>query len=85
MKKQKLISLAEYARQRGRRPDVARHMAQRGGFKTAVKIGRDWLIDPGEEWPDRRVTTGKYRDKNARIRERYQAQKEANSSEKTVT
>lgn len=70
-----LIPLAEYARKQGRRPDVARHMAERGGFQTAQKIGNVWLIEEGETWPDRRVKTGKYRDKYARIRAEYQAKK----------
>ena len=71
-----MIPLAEYARQHGRRPDVARHMAIRGGFQTAQKMGRDWFLDEAEPWPDRRVTTGKYREKYARIRAEYQARKE---------
>lgn len=70
-----IISLAEYARRHGRRPDVARHMAERGGFKTAQKVGRDWLIQADDEWPDRRVTHGKYREKYAKIRAEYQAKK----------
>ena len=71
-----MIPLAEYARRQGRRPDVARHMVGRGGFKTAQKMGRDWFIDENESWPDRRVTTGKYREKYARIRAEYKARKE---------
>lgn len=57
-----LISLAEYAQRNGRDPATARQMALRGGFKTAQKIGRDWLIDDQEPYPDRRVKTGKYKD-----------------------
>lgn len=71
-----MIPLAEYARQHGRRVDVARHMAIRGGFQTARKMGRDWFIDDAESWPDRRVKTGKYREKYARIRAEYKARKE---------
>lgn len=55
-----LISLAEYARQHGREPVSARQMAQRGGFQTARKIGRDWVIDDQEPYPDHRVKTGEY-------------------------
>ena len=72
-----MIPLAEYARRQGRRPDSARHMAQRGGFKTAQKMGRDWFVEEEEPWPDRRVTHGKYRDKYAKIRAEYKARKEA--------
>lgn len=56
-----LISLGEYARKNGRTPDTARQMALRGGFQTAQKIGRNWLIDSEEVWPDRRVVSGKYK------------------------
>ena len=56
-----LISLADYARSLGKNPANARQLAIRGSFRTAQKIGRDWLIDSDEEWPDRRVKTGKYK------------------------
>ena len=57
-----LIPLVEYARRNMRAPATARQMALRGGFKTAQKIGRDWVIDDHEPYPDRRVKTGKYKD-----------------------
>lgn len=57
-----MIPLADYARQHGRGPATARQMALRGGFQTAKKIGRDWLIDDQEPYPDRRVKTGQYKD-----------------------
>lgn len=57
-----LISLKEYAERNGKDPATARQMALRGGFKTAQKIGRDWLIDDQEAYPDSRVKTGKYKD-----------------------
>ena len=57
-----LISLAAYAQKNGRDPATARQMALRGGFKTAQKIGRNWVIDDAEPWPDRRVKSGKYKD-----------------------
>lgn len=50
-----VIALTEYARRHGKKPDTARQMALRGGFKTAQKIGRDWMIDENELWPDRRL------------------------------
>ena len=49
-----LISLAEYAQRNGKAQISARKMAQRGGFKTAQKIGRNWLIDEIEPYPARR-------------------------------
>ena len=55
-----LISLAEYAERHGKCQEAARKMAQRGGFQTAQKIGRNWVIDSEEPWPDRRVKTGEY-------------------------
>ncbi len=55
-----LISLPEYAKRHGKDPATARQMALRGGFKTAKKIGRNWVIDDAETWPDGRVKTGKY-------------------------
>lgn len=57
-----LISLAEYAKAHGRDAATARQMALRGGFETARKIGRNWVIEDTEPWPDRRVKSGKYRD-----------------------
>lgn len=56
-----LIPLTVYAQRHGKDPATARQMALRGGFKTARKIGRDWLIDDREPYPDRRVKTGKYK------------------------
>lgn len=56
----KLISLTDYARIHGRDPAAARQKALRGGFHTAVKIGRDWLIDEDEPYADRRLKSGKY-------------------------
>lgn len=40
-----LISLVEYAQRHGKDPATARQMALRGGFETARKIGRNWVID----------------------------------------
>jgi len=57
-----LIPLAQYARARGKDLANARHAAIRGVFNTARKMGRDWVIDEEEPYPDRRVKTGKYRD-----------------------
>ena len=55
-----LISLVEYAVRNGRNPATARQMAARGGFQTARKIGRNWIVDEDEPWPDRRIKSGKY-------------------------
>lgn len=55
-----LISLVEYAERHGKNPANARQMAARGSFQTARKIGRNWVIEGTEPWPDRRVKTGEY-------------------------
>ena len=55
-----LISLVEYAERHGKNPANARQMAARGSFQTARKIGRNWVIEDSEPWPDRRVKTGEY-------------------------
>ena len=49
-----LITITEYAAMHGRDPASVRQKALRGGFKTAVKIGRDWLIDKDEPYEDLR-------------------------------
>lgn len=55
-----LISLVEYAAMHGKNRTSAVRMANRGGFNTARKIGRNWVIESSEPWPDRRVKSGKY-------------------------
>ena len=55
-----LVSLREYAEAHGRDPATDRQMALRGGFETARKIGRNWVIEDTEPWPDRRIKSGKY-------------------------
>lgn len=55
-----LISLVEYAVNHGKDPANARQMAARGSFKTARKIGRNWVIEDSEPWPDNRLKSGKY-------------------------
>ena len=57
-----LIALSEYAKRNDRDPATARQRAGRGCFKTAVKIGRDWLIEEDEPWNDGRIKTGAYKD-----------------------
>ena len=57
-----MIALSEYAAMHGKSHVAARKMAARGGFKTAVKIARNWIIDENEPYPDGRIKTGKYID-----------------------
>lgn len=56
------ISLAEYAKMHGKDSSTVRQKVLRGGFKTARKIGRNWMIDKNEPYIDERVTSGKYVD-----------------------
>ena len=48
------ITLKEYAGRHGKAPVSVRQLAQRGGFRTAHKIGRDWVVDEHEPYPDDR-------------------------------
>ena len=52
------ISLTEYAELHGIDPATARQRAIRGAFKTAVKIGRNWVIDKHEPLVDHRRKEG---------------------------
>lgn len=49
-----LITLVEYAEKNGISIVTARQRAQRGAYKTAVKEGRDWMIDDEEVHIDHR-------------------------------
>lgn len=55
-----LITCREYAERNGLSPTSVRHKCMRGGFKTAKKIGRDWLIDEHEVNVDHRIRGGQY-------------------------
>lgn len=54
------ITLKEYALRKGKDPAVVRQKAIRGGFQTATKMGRDWIIDEDEPYTDNRVKSGAY-------------------------
>lgn len=56
-----LITIKEYAEKNGLSHGNVRHKCQRGSYKTAQKIGRDWLIDENEPDVDRRVKSGEYK------------------------
>ena len=57
-----LISLAEYAKKNGRSTRQIRQKAAAGGFATAQKIARNWVIEEGEPYIDKRIKSGKYKD-----------------------
>lgn len=48
------ISIVEYAEMHGKESSTVRQKALRGGFKTARKIGRNWVIDKNEPYTDLR-------------------------------
>lgn len=49
-----LITIKEYAVDHGVDPATVRQKCLRGGYKTAVKVGRDWLIEKDEPYTDKR-------------------------------
>lgn len=53
------ISLVEWAQMNGIDPSTARHKAIKGNFKTARKIGRNWVIDRNEKHIDLRYKCNK--------------------------
>ena len=55
-----MITLKEYAIRNGRNIRGTRNKAYAGDFKTAQKMGRDWIIDENEPYVDQRVTDGKW-------------------------
>ena len=46
--KPEYISLVEYAKMHGIHDAHARKLAAKGAYKTAQKIGRNWIIDKNE-------------------------------------
>ena len=56
-----LISLSKYAAAHGKAAISVRQKACRGGFRTAKKIGRNWVIDSDEPYSDRRIKSGKFK------------------------
>lgn len=59
MENEELISLAEYARRNGIDPATVRQRVNRGAYRTARKIGRNWVIDKNEPHVDHRFKSGK--------------------------
>lgn len=56
-----LITIKEYADRNGLNHSNVRHKCQRGSYASAVKMGRDWLIDEDEPDVDRRVKSGAFK------------------------
>lgn len=57
-----LISLTEYAKMHGKNESSVRKKVLRGGFKTARKIGRNWVINRDEPYVDNRYRKNKRSD-----------------------
>lgn len=57
-----LITLKEYAERLGKNPLLVYQKARYGTFKTARKLGRDWVIEEDEPYEDKRLKSGKYVD-----------------------
>ena len=51
-----MIFLRDYAKKHCKTPAAMRIKAERGNFKTAKKLGRDWFIDENEPLVDLRTT-----------------------------
>ena len=49
-----LVPIEIYAKEHGVSPDTVRQKCLRGGWTTAVKLGRAWFIDPDEPYTDHR-------------------------------
>lgn len=58
--KEELVDLKEYADMHGITRDTVKHNCQRGKYKTARKLGNQWVIDKNEPHIDNRVKSGKY-------------------------
>ena len=52
--------IAEYARRIGKATITVADKCRRGALPGAVKLGRDWFVPKGAEYPDYRVRSGKY-------------------------
>lgn len=55
-KTEELISFSEYAKIHNVTSDTIRQRANRGLFKSAKKIGRNWVIDKNEPYIDNRIS-----------------------------
>lgn len=53
------VSVKEYAEIVGRAANSIRKSCERGRFKSARKIGRDWFIDRNEPFVDHRTKYSK--------------------------
>ena len=57
---EELVSITEYAKMQGLTRDTVLQRAKRGAYKTARKIGNNWVLDKNEPHIDHRIQSGKY-------------------------
>ena len=57
-----MIPIAQYAEKHGRLPASLRQRCIRGGFKNAMKLGRDWMINEDEPYGDMRFASERIKD-----------------------
>ena len=55
------ITIKDYAERNGLRHTTVKQRCERGCYKTARKLGRDWIIDENDNFADGRVKSGKYK------------------------
>ena len=67
MRNEELVSLAEYARLNGIDPATVRQRVNRGAYRSARKIGRNWVIDKNEPHVDHRIRSGKHVKENTGV------------------
>lgn len=67
MGNEELVSLAEYARLNGIDPATVRQRVNRGAYRSARKIGRNWVIDKNEPHVDHRIRSGKHVKENTGV------------------
>ena len=75
-----IILIAEYAAMHGLTAGACKRKALRGGFKTARKMGRYWVIDSDEPLVDNRIKSGDY----IGWRKKYQDKKKAKSDAEKI-
>ena len=54
-----LITIKEYGERHGVSNALMRQRCDRGCFRTARKVGRDWMVDEEEEFLDQRKTVNR--------------------------
>jgi len=61
-----LITIKEYGERHGVPHPLMRQRCERGCFRTAKKVGRDWVVDEDEEFIDQRFSANKTPEKKVK-------------------